>query len=43
MAECLFINQVFVGQSLITITYTSDLAPPSGDNFLDIQATAECG
>ena len=32
-----------VGSSLVAVTKTSDFAPVSSKEFLDIQATIECG
>ena len=32
-----------VGSSPVAVTYTSDFAPASSKEFLDIQATIECG
>ena len=32
-----------VGSSLVAVTYTSDIAPVSSEEFLDIQATVVCG
>ena len=43
MVECLLRNYMVVGSSPIAVTYTSDFAPVSGKEFLDIQATTECG
>ena len=43
MIECLFTNQVVVGSSPVAVTQTSDIAHVSNKNFLNIQATIECG
>ena len=42
MLECSFTNQVVVGSNLVAVTQTSDIAPVSNEEFLDIQATIEC-
>ena len=39
----LFTNYVVVGLSPIAVTSTSDIAPVSSKEFLDTQATIECG
>ena len=41
MVECLFMNYVVVGSSLVAVT--SVFAPSSSKEFLDIQATIEFG
>ena len=41
MVECLFTNQVAVGLSLAAVTETSDIAPVSKEDFLNIRATRE--
>ena len=41
MVECSFMNYVVVGSSPVAVT--SDFAPPLSKEFLDIQATMECG
>ena len=41
MVECSFTNNVVVGSSLVKST--SDIAPVSSKEFLDNQATIECG
>ena len=43
MVECSFANYVVVGSSPVAVTKTSDIAPDSSKEFLDIQATIECG
>ena len=43
MVECLFMNKVVVGSSPVAVTLTSDFAPASSKEFLDIQASIECG
>ena len=42
MVECLFMN-VVVGSNPVAVTSPSDFAPASSKEFLDIQATIECG
>ena len=32
-----------VGSSLVAVNYTSDIAPVSSKEFLDIQANIDCG
>ena len=34
---------MIVGSSPVVVTYTSDFAPALSKEFLDIQATIECG
>ena len=36
-------NKVVVGSSPVAVAETSDIAPASSEEFLDIQATIECG
>ena len=36
-------NKVVLGSSPVAVTQTSDFAPASSKEFLDIQATIECG
>ena len=43
MVECLFKNQVVLGSNPVAVTSPSDFAPASSKEFLDIQATIECG
>ena len=43
MVECSFKNQVVLGSSPVAVTSPSDFAPASSKEFLDIQATVECG
>ena len=43
MIECSFMNLVVVGSNPVAVTSPSDFAPASGKEFLDIQATIECG
>ena len=43
MVECSFTNEVVVGSSPLQSLKTSDFAPVSSKEFLDIQATIECG
>ena len=43
MVECSFTNSVVVGSSPVAVTLTSDIAPVSSKEFLDIHATIECG
>ena len=43
MIECSFTNEVVLGSSPIAVTYTSDLVSASSKEFLDVQATIECG
>ena len=43
MVECWLTNEVVVGTSPVVVIQTSDIAPVSNKEFLDIQATAECG
>ena len=43
MVGCSFTNQVVVGSNPIAVTWSSDMAPASGKEFLHIQATAEGG
>ena len=38
MVECSFTNQVLVDSNLVVVTQTSDMAPTSSEEFLDIQA-----
>ena len=39
MIKCSFMNYVVVGSSPVAVTDTSDFAPASSKEFLDIQAT----
>ena len=41
MVDCLFMNKVVVGLNPVVVTYTSDIATVSSNEFLDIQATIE--
>ena len=43
MVEGSFKNQVVLVSSPVAVTSPSDFAPPSRKNFLDIEATIECG
>ena len=43
MVECSFKNYVVLGSSPVAVTSPSDMAPASSKEFLDIQATRECG
>ena len=43
MVECWLTNEVVVGTSPVVVIQTSDIAPVSNKEFLDIQATTECG
>ena len=43
MVEFSFTNEVVVGLSPVAVTYNSDIALASSKEFLDIQATIECG
>ena len=43
MVECSFMNYLVVGSSPVAVTNTSDFAPASSKEFLDIQTTMECG
>ena len=43
MVECLFTNYVVVSASPVVVAWTSDIAPVLSKEFLDIQATIECG
>ena len=43
MVECSFKNQVVLGSSPVAVTSPSEIAPASSKEFLDIQATIECG
>ena len=43
MVECSFMNYVVVGSNPVAVTSPSDFAPASSKEFLDIQATIECG
>ena len=43
MVECSFMNLVIVGWNPVAVTSPSDFAPASSKEFLDIQATIECG
>ena len=43
MVECSFMPYVVVGSSPVAVTQTSNFAPASSKEFLDIQATIECG
>ena len=43
MVECLYKNYVDLGSSPVAVTSPSDMEPASSKEFLDIQATIECG
>ena len=43
MVECSFMNKVVVGSNPVAVTSPSDFTPASSKEFLDIQATIECG
>ena len=43
MVECSFLNSVVAGWSTVWITWTSNLAPPTSKEFIDIEGTIECG
>ena len=43
MVERSFTNYVVVGLSPVAVIFTSDIAPVLSKEFLDIQATIECG
>ena len=43
MVECSFMNEVVVGSNPVAVTSPSDFVPASSKEFLDIQATIECG
>ena len=43
MIECSFTNSVIVGSSPVAVTETSDFVTVSIKEFLEIQATIECG
>ena len=43
MVERSFMNYLVVGSSPVAVTNTSDFAPASSKEFLDIQTTMECG
>ena len=43
MVQCSFKNYVALGESPVAVTSSSDFAPASSKEFLDIQATIECG
>ena len=43
MVECWFKNEVVLASSPVAVTSLSDFAPASSKEFLDIQATIECG
>ena len=43
MVECSFENYVVLGSSPVAVTSPSDMAPALSKEFLDIQATIECG
>ena len=43
MVECSFKNKVVLGSSPVAVTSLSDFAPASSKEFLDIEATIECG
>ena len=43
MVECSFTRLVVVGSSALAVTKTSGFAPASSKEFLDVQATIECG
>ena len=43
MVECSFKNLVVLRSSPAAVTSASDFAPASSKEFLDIQATVECG
>ena len=43
MVECSFTNVVVVSSTPVAVTETSYFAPVSSKEFLDIQATIECG
>ena len=43
MFECSFKNKVVLGSSPVAVTEPSEFAPASSKEFLDIQATIECG
>ena len=42
MVQGSFMNKVVVGSNLVAVTQTSDIAPVSSKEFLDIQPTIEC-
>ena len=43
MVDCLFKNYVVLGSIPVAVTSNSGIAPASSKEFLDIQATIECG
>ena len=43
MVDCSFKNQVVLGSIPVEVTSASDFAPPWSKEFLEIQATMECG
>ena len=43
MVECSFKNYVVLGSSPVAVTSPSDFAPFSSKEFLDTEATIECG
>ena len=43
MVECSFKNEVVLGSSPFAVTSPSNFVPASSKEFLDIQATVECG
>ena len=43
MVECFFKNQVVPASSLVALILNSDFAPAPSKEFLDIQASIECG
>ena len=43
MVDCLSKNDVVLGSSPVVVTSNSSFAPASSKEFLDIEATIECG
>ena len=43
MFECSFKNYVVLGSNPVAVTLPSDFAPASSKEFVDIQATIDCG
>ena len=43
MVQSLFRNLTVLGSRAVGVTFTTDIAPDSSKEFLDIQANIECG
>ena len=43
MVDCSFKNKVVLGSSPVGVTSPSDFTPASSKEFLEIEATIECG